>query len=48
VNSADRLHRDADIQRIEHESGAELIQRVGHVAVFYRRNAKKPRISVPA
>ena len=38
VLAADRAERDAQIARACSVTGAELVQRIGHVAVLYRRN----------
>lgn len=46
VNAGDREERDAMIREMCERTGAELVQRVGHVAVLYRP-ARKPRITLP-
>ena len=46
VNAADREDRDAIIQRMCAGVNAELVQRIGHVAVLYRP-AKTPHINLP-
>jgi RNA-binding protein len=46
VNVGDREERDEIIQEICERTGAELIQRVGHVATLFRQNPEKPRIDV--
>jgi len=48
VSAGDREERDAMIGSIASAAGAELIQRVGHMATFYRRNDKQPRIALPS
>jgi RNA-binding protein len=51
VRVGDRAERDALIQRLCKDSSAELIQRIGNVALLYRPNLqKKPekRIRIPA
>lgn len=48
VAGGDRGARDAAIGQITRETGAELIQSIGHVAVLFRRNEKKPRLTLPA
>ncbi len=45
VNAADRAQREAFITTITQQTSAEVIQRIGHIAVFYRR-AKKPVITL--
>ena len=46
VNAGDRDERDAMIASICSNSGAELVQRVGHVALLYRRHPEQPRIKL--
>lgn len=46
VNAADREERDAMIRQLGEKTGSELVQRIGHVAVFFRR-ADKPVIELP-
>ncbi len=47
VSAADREQRDQLIEELRKESGAELIQRIGNIAVFYRHNPehKKPLLT---
>jgi RNA-binding protein len=47
LNAADRQERNEMIERICSESGAELIQSIGHVGVFYLRHPKTPKIKLP-
>lgn len=47
VNAGDRSERDAAIRQILTASGANLVTRIGHVAVLYRP-AAEPRIILPA
>ncbi len=44
VSGADREERAKIIDRIIANSGADLVQSIGHVAVFYLRHPKKPKI----
>lgn len=44
VSASDREERDEMIAEIAERTGSELVQRVGHVATFYRRNPDKPKI----
>lgn len=44
VNAADRNERDAIIESLCQRCSAELVQRVGHVALIYRRNPENPKI----
>lgn len=46
VNAGDRQERDQMIERICNETRSALVQRIGHVAIFYRR-ADKPVIEFP-
>ena len=46
VNAGERTTRDAMIGSICDACGAELVQRVGHVALLFRRNLEKPRIKL--
>lgn len=46
VNAADREERQAMIDRIARETGADWVLSIGHVAAFYRP-AEKPRIVLP-
>lgn len=43
----ERDERDALLARLGAECRAELVQRIGHVAVFYRRHPENPRIVLP-
>jgi RNA-binding protein len=46
VSVGDREERDAIIQEICARSNANLIQRVGNIAILFRRNTKRPRIEL--
>jgi len=46
INAGERVTRDALIERLCAESAAELVQRVGNIALLYRRNPDKPRITL--
>lgn len=46
INAEDRESRQALIEQLCKKSRSELVQRIGHVAVLYRR-AEKPRIKLP-
>lgn len=48
VRAADRDSRDELILALCAESGAELVQRIGHVAVLWRPNPERRRITLPA
>ena len=44
VTAADREERDSIIHTLCDRSSAELVQRVGHVALIYRHNPQNPKI----
>ena len=46
VRASDRDERRRFIERICAESKAELVQRVGHTATFYRRNPESASLLV--
>ena len=46
VSGAEREERKAMLDTICSQCQAELIQSIGHVAVFFRRNSKKPKIDL--
>ncbi len=47
VAAADREERGAMVKEIIDQSGAELVQTIGHTAVLFRRNTEQPRIVLP-
>jgi len=47
VSVGDRDERDAVIDTLLARTGAELVQRIGNMAVLFRRNPEKPRIELP-
>jgi RNA-binding protein len=47
VKAGDRKLRNATIIQLCDTSGANLITRIGNVALVYRRNDEKPRIALP-
>ena len=47
INAGDRHERTEMITEISDRTGAELVQTIGHVAVFYLRNPEKPGIRLP-
>lgn len=47
INAGDRDARSRIIESLLPQAGAELVQQIGHVAVFYRRNRQKPKIDLP-
>ncbi|MCU0233692.1 MAG: ribosome assembly RNA-binding protein YhbY, partial [Thermoanaerobaculales bacterium] len=44
VAGEDRDERASTIEAIVAATGADLVQTIGHVAVLFRRNPKKPRV----
>ena len=47
VRVGDRNARDAAIEELCRHGSAELVTRIGNVALLYRRNDEKPRITLP-
>ena len=47
VRVGDRDARDSIISELCTKSGAELIQRIGNIALLYRPNPEKQRIQLP-
>jgi RNA-binding protein len=43
----DREERAAQISKLGEAGRAELVQTIGKVACFYRRNADKPKLALP-
>lgn len=46
VSGADRDERKAMQEKISKQSGAELVQSIGHTAVYYRRHPERPKIEL--
>lgn len=46
VNAEERSDRDAMIEQLCERTGSELIQRIGHIALIFRRNPQKPKIHI--
>ncbi|NJD30983.1 MAG: YhbY family RNA-binding protein [Gammaproteobacteria bacterium] len=44
----DREERDRILAELAASTGSELVQRIGHVALYYRQNPEKPGILLPA
>ena len=44
----DRDLRDEILGELATRTGAELVQRIGHVALYYRANPEKPGILLPS
>ena len=47
IRAADRAARDGLLEEIVSSAGATLVQRIGHVALVYRR-AESPKIELPS
>jgi RNA-binding protein len=43
----DRVARDAALVDLALRTSSEIVQRIGHVGVFYRRRAVLPKILIP-
>lgn len=48
LGSEDREQRKTQIVELSEASRAELVQSIGKVATFYRRNDEKPKLALPA
>jgi RNA-binding protein len=47
VAAEDREERDRLIERMCAATKATLVQRIGNIAVLYKKNTKKPKIELP-
>jgi RNA-binding protein len=47
IGSDDRDERATQIAALAAASSAEIVQTIGRVATFYRRNADQPRLALP-
>lgn len=47
VRGAEREARDAMLAELAQKTGSALVHRIGHVAVFYLRNAETSKILIP-
>jgi RNA-binding protein len=47
VRGAERDARDAMLAELARRTAAELVTRIGHVAVIYRRRDQEPRLPLP-
>ncbi len=47
INAADRDERARMVEALIAAGGAELVQRIGHVATLWRRNPERPRVELP-
>jgi len=48
IRADEREDRDAMIEAVCRQTGAELVQRIGHVALLWRPNPERRRVSLPA
>jgi RNA-binding protein len=47
VRAGDRKERDSIIEELCKRGSAELVTRIGNVALVYRRNEEEPKITLP-
>ena len=47
VNADDREAKQEMIDVISEQTESFLVQAIGHIGIFYRRNKKKPKIELP-
>ena len=47
LGSDDREERRAQIAELGERSGAELVQSIGRMACFYRKNPEQPKLALP-
>jgi RNA-binding protein len=47
VRGADREQRDSILEELARRTSSSLVQRIGHVAAFYRAHAKAPKMILP-
>ncbi|HLT92365.1 MAG TPA: YhbY family RNA-binding protein [Woeseiaceae bacterium] len=47
VRAADREARDAAIDELARRGHADLVTRIGNVALYYRPNPERPKITLP-
>jgi len=47
IAAGERGTRDAVITQLCTDTGAELVQRIGNIALVYRRHPAKPRLVLP-
>src|SRR5271167_2340907 len=43
----ERSLRDAALESMAASTASELVQRIGHVGVFYRRRSEMPKVLIP-
>ena len=47
LGTEDRIERKAQIAELAESAKAELVQGIGRVACFYRRNNEQPKLALP-
>ncbi|MCG6117391.1 MAG: ribosome assembly RNA-binding protein YhbY [Aquimonas sp.] len=47
VTAEDRGSRDELVAELQSRSGAQLVQRIGHIATLFRRSRERPQITLP-
>jgi len=47
IAGEDRDVRTEQVDALAEQSGAEVVQRIGHVACYFRRNNEEPKIALP-
>ncbi|MEP6485222.1 MAG: ribosome assembly RNA-binding protein YhbY [Rudaea sp.] len=47
LGSDDRDARATQIEELAKATGADVVQSIGKVACFYRRNAEQPKLALP-
>ncbi|HZP66186.1 MAG TPA: ribosome assembly RNA-binding protein YhbY [Rudaea sp.] len=47
LGSDDREERAAQIEALAAAAGADVVQRIGKTATFYRRHPEKPKLALP-
>lgn len=47
INAPDRATRDGWGDTLAADSGAEIVQRIGHVITLYREHPEQPQLALP-
>jgi RNA-binding protein len=47
IGGDDRAARAEQIDALAEQASAEVVQRIGHVASYFRRNREDPKIALP-
>jgi len=45
--AGEREQKAALVERLRGETGAEVVQQIGHVLTLYRRHPEKPQVALP-